>query len=284
MRWRDLADAGFSHPHIASAARRGVVVRHHRGVYAAPGTRRDRILAEVFRARPTCVSWCADHGLPVETTPKTLHVGVPGSRGLGLPRLRPTPEVTLHRCGDVTDDFPLHHLDVSAFCTTPLQQVALLDAAVRCGFIDGRDVRGLTRGPETRRRWVASHVNGASQSLGETYARVALREHGLQVEPQVHFADAGAVDLLVEGSMVVEIDGFTFHSDRKSFTVDRRRGRVLSLSGIPTVRFTHSEVVTDLMGMAAEVIDILWRHGLDPVKFRTAERATRRLGERPWWR
>ncbi len=269
---------------MVEAVRRGKVVRPHRGVYALPGVARPRVLAEVFRALPTCVSWCAARGLPVENPPSTLHLGVPESRGLGHPRLRPSQEVTLHRCGEASDDFPLHHLDVAALCTTPIQQVALLDAALGGGFIDRRDMRLLARGSQERRRWVASHVNGSAQSLGETYARVALRELGLKVEPQARFEEVGAVDLLVENSLIVEVDGFEFHSDQRSFTSDRRRSRLLAFSGLTTLRFAHAEVAADPVGMANEVLDVLWREGLDPRKFRTAENATRRLGERPWWR
>ncbi len=283
-RWRALADAGFSHAEMVEAVRHGRVVRPHRGVYALPGVTRPRVLAEVFRALPTCVSWCATRGLPLEKPPTTLHLAVPESRGLGHARRRPSNEVTLHRCGDVSDDFPLHHLDVTAMCTTPIQQVALLDAALGKGFIDGREVRLLTRGSQERRRWVASHVSGSAQSLGETYARVALRELGLKVEPQAHFEGAGAVDLLVEDSLVVEVDGFAFHSDQRSFAKDRQRSRVIAFSGLMTLRFTHSEVVADPGGMANEVVDVLWRQGHDPRKLRTAEVATRRLGEHPWWR
>jgi len=284
-RWRDLVDAGFTQSMLVTAVRQGRVTRPHRGVYAIARTARADVVRTIFRAEPTCVTWCLSAGLPLETTPTTTHLAVPASRGLGLVRQRPSSEVTMHRCGVAGRAAAIHHLDVAASCTTPIQQVALLDAAIRHGLIPLRAVHGLVKGSQRRREWVLAHVSPSAESIGETYMRVALGEVGLHVLAQVSFEHVGRVDFLVEGVVVVEVDGFAYHSDQRTFARDRQRERSLAALGITTMRFTHAEVLADPLSCALQVVDVLWRQGAaSAALLRTSEKATRRLGERPWWR
>ena len=47
---------------------------------------------------------------------------------------------------------------------------------------------------------------------------------------------------VVDGWLVVELDGFTFHSDPWTFDQDRRRDRELVRRGYTVVRFTSNDV------------------------------------------
>ena len=67
---------------------------------------------------------------------------------------------------------------------------------------------------------------------------------GLRVEPQVFVAGVGWVDLVVEGRVVVEVDGFAYHADAKQFALDRRRDAALVAMGYRVLRFTWVDVVT----------------------------------------
>lgn len=53
----------------------------------------------------------------------------------------------------------------------------------------------------------------------------------------------GEVDLLVAGVLVVELDGYSFHSDRKQFARDRWRDRELLKRNLPVARFTRADVL-----------------------------------------
>lgn len=150
--------------------------------------------------------------------------------------------------------------------------------------MDLADLAQFTRGDARRRRWLAAHASGAAQSLGETFVRVALREAGFAVEPQGRVIGVGAVDLLVEGRLVVEVDGYSYHRDAKSFAIDRARDRLLLRRDVPVMRFPHAEVVSDLSGAVLEVAETLWRRGINSRKFPTFESATRRHVPNPWWR
>ena len=100
-------------------------------------------------------------------------------------------------------------------------------------------------------------ADGRSQSLPETFARLALRGAGFAVDPQELIAGVGHVDLLVEDLAVVEIDGFAYHGDRAQFREDRRRDRALQLLGVPVLRFTYEDTVYGGDRLVAEVDSLL---------------------------
>ena len=52
----------------------------------------------------------------------------------------------------------------------------------------------------------------------------------------------GEVDLVVEGWVVVELDGYTYHCDEYQFGLDRWRDRRLVARGFLPLRFTRKDV------------------------------------------
>jgi very-short-patch-repair endonuclease len=55
------------------------------------------------------------------------------------------------------------------------------------------------------------------------------------------------VDLVwTEGKVVVEVDGYEFHSDRRAFSLDRRRDYELLVSGYVVLRLPHDEIIEDV--------------------------------------
>lgn len=61
----------------------------------------------------------------------------------------------------------------------------------------------------------------------------------------------GEVDLLVEGCVIVEIDGFAYHGDRKQYRADRRRDRAAARLGLVVLRFAFDDA--DPSAVVAEV-------------------------------
>lgn len=283
-RFKDLTAAGVSREQLRAAVSSQRVVRVHRGCYALPEASRVRQLATVFRGHLTCVTWARNVGLPVERPEPLVHLGVPSSRALGRARERPCHEVLLHRGGDYDADFAIGHLDVSAACTTPIQQLAMVEAALSRGMIVPSELSQLTSGTMRRRQWLRRRVRVGVQSLGETYARIALQEAGLDVVPQVCLPGVGTVDLVVEGRLVVEIDGYTYHSGQAQFANDRERDRSVNLMGLTPVRFTHADAVERLPELVEEVKGVLWRVGGSPPTLRTRMARAARDPTPMWWR
>jgi very-short-patch-repair endonuclease len=90
---------------------------------------------------------------------------------------------------------------------------------------------------------VVARGSALSESSGETVARLAFEDAGLCVEQQVVIPGVGRVDLLVEGRVVVEIDGYTYHSDARQFAADRRRDAQLAALGYRVLRFTWLDAI-----------------------------------------
>lgn len=153
---------------------------------------------------------------------------------------------------------PLAAIDQAARCTSPIGQVALLDAAIRHGLMVAGDVANLTVGPARRREWVARHVDPSAESILESVSRCGMRIAGLRVEPQVWFGASTRVDFVVEGKVVVETDGAQ-HFDPRALTYDRARDRALVIAGLPVMRFGYAEVLPTPAQLVREVCEATGR-------------------------
>ena len=120
----------------------------------------------------------------------------------------------------------------------------MVDSALRLGRATKADVRRRIVGPDSvRRRGLLALADGRAESVIETVARVAIRSAGLQVQSQVYIPDVGRVDLVVDGWLVIEIDGYAHHSTREQFRNDRRRANLIAEKGLVLLRFSYEDVM-----------------------------------------
>ncbi len=59
-----------------------------------------------------------------------------------------------------------------------------------------------------------------------------------------------------ETGLVVEVDGYSFHSGRKAFFSDRHRDYELLVSGFVTLRLDHDEIIRDLESAVGKIRDV----------------------------
>jgi very-short-patch-repair endonuclease len=73
------------------------------------------------------------------------------------------------------------------------------------------------------------------------------------------------VDLLwPEGRLVVEVDGYEYHSNRLAFSLDRRRDYELLVSGYLVLRLPHDEVMDDVEVAIEKIRDLVrFRRSMD---------------------
>ncbi len=244
----------------------GAVQRQVRGLYAIPGTRSDVLAARRVSGLLTCASAAARLGLPLLTSPSAVHLALPGHRAVPRAGLVPAgstlhwdSEVALSAASEPGLLAPLPTALAHALkCLPAREAIALADAALNRRLIELPEL--TAKRPRTGivdfDRLLRA-VDGRSQSLPETFARLALTRSGLSVEPQVEILGVGWVDLLVEELVVVELDGYAFHSDRAQFREDRRRDRVLHLIGIPCLRYTYDDAVHDSDRLVLEVAGVV---------------------------
>ncbi|WP_169746562.1 hypothetical protein [Demequina phytophila] len=147
-------------------------------------------------------------------------------------------------------------IDHLGACVPALEQLVALDAALNRELLTTDDVWRLTATAIPRRSWLAVQAEPRSQAPGETLARMELKAAGLAVEPQVLIPGVGHVDLVVEGRVVVEVDGLTYHSSPEAMEEDERRDRELALRGISRLRYPYS-VVRRSRGLIARQVRAL---------------------------
>ena len=123
--------------------------------------------------------------------------------------------------------------------------LVIVDSALAGRRVTVNELRARlgTKGSSAAARALLTLADADSESPLETIARVLLRIHGLDVQTQVYLEGVGRVDLLVEGVLVVELDGFEHHSDRAHYRNDRRRANALTCMGLRLVRFTYEDVM-----------------------------------------
>ncbi len=81
-----------------------------------------------------------------------------------------------------------------------------------------------------------------SQSGTESIVRLRLIAAGFDVEVQPSIGDRERADLRT-GSLLIECDGESYHSDRAAFGNDRRRDRMTMLDRWMTMRLTYDDVL-----------------------------------------
>ena len=225
-----LQQAGVSRRSIEAGVRAAAVQRVARGVYALPNSDPMLVHAGRHHAVPGCVTAASAAGLWVVRTPGKPH--------LAARHGRPISGCVVHR-GAV----PPTHLDVvcqALRCLPPLEGLAIAESAVKKGLVQLPALR--ERFPAVREQAIVrlvARIRPQSGSIIETMARYLLEEAGLNVELQVQIPGMGHLDLLVDGLLGIEADGYAHHASRDAYREDRRRWNVTVVRGVPTLRVTY---------------------------------------------
>ncbi|MDF2991445.1 MAG: superfamily and helicase and helicase subunit [Microbacterium sp.] len=107
----------------------------------------------------------------------------------------------------------------------------------------------------TKARRLAAAARGQSDSGLETLFVTRLTPWGVVVRQQVWIAGHD-VDVLIGDRLIVQLDGFAFHSTPADRQRDLAHDRELRSRGYTVLRFTYRDVVTDW----ARVEETLARH------------------------
>ena len=267
-RTADLYRLGVCWPTLRAAVDEHAVLKQAPGLWSLPGCAAPALARAALgtrgRAALSCGSAAAEHGLVVLDPDPRPHVVT------GRSAARTWPGTVVHRraSGPGTDRLGLVETLVSVAQCSPLHvAVSLVDQVLA----DDRVLPAALRaaGAPRERRWhevvdlADRRAGSAMESLARVHLALAFAGLGVRVEPQVHLRGLGRVDLLVDGWLVVETDGFAFHADRASYREDRRRNGVLSRHGYVWLRPTFEDVVARPDRMVREVLET-WTRGRPP--------------------
>ncbi|WP_394938192.1 DUF559 domain-containing protein [Psychromicrobium sp. YIM B11713] len=224
---RDLVDAEF-------------LRKTARGTYSLPNA--DPVLVKVagLNLSVTCVSAATYHDLWVLRAPVQIHVVVDKGRHV--------PDYVMHRGHRNSRQLVAPVLDTVVHalrCLPGLEALVIAESAVIKGALDLAELLMMFSGErDWKIRQLINQLDLRSGSPMETVARVLMLNAGFAIEVQRFISGVGRVDFLVEGTLVVEIDGYDFHSSKTQFDNDRRRLNALSQMGIPLLRFSGKQVIS----------------------------------------
>ncbi|NOJ60240.1 DUF559 domain-containing protein [Arthrobacter sp. 260] len=220
---------------------RGEIRRLRPGVIALPDARPDYVAAVLNNGRLTCVSAAGAYDLWTISPATTLHLSCRHGHGGGYTNHRvqtvpPHPRVPLVGVVDVL----IHALR----CLPPLEAAVMVECALR----RGDTVRSflLDQLPGDRNgtaRAVVDLVTCTAESPLEVVARILFMNAGFHVETQVPLTGVGRVDFLLEGFLVVEVDGAAYHSDRRALRRDLRRNNAVMVGGYLVLRYSYEDIM-----------------------------------------
>jgi very-short-patch-repair endonuclease len=259
-RWERLREVGVSEQALRAARQTELHVGH--GAYALPEAPLPLVTA-VRMAGVLSHATAADfHGFALWTPDKRIHVTVPSWRP-------PEAGVCFHRgrlCPDDLDPFrPMTSaLRTALDCGRSmalLEAVVVLDSAVHGRRVRPEVLRAAAaavrgHGAAALRRAV-QHMDELAESPMESVLRTLISLLPCRVSIQVRFRGVGRVDLVLDGWLVIEADGFEHHSNRREYREDRRRGNLLVEHGVATLRYSYEDLQSRPWEVLAQIERVL---------------------------
>jgi very-short-patch-repair endonuclease len=271
-----VLEAGFGRGAIVHRLSTGRLRERYRGVYLVDRTSVEPLgeeMAAILHFRGHAVlshrTAAAVWGL-LDNLPPGVSLTIVGKQG------RARHGLCLHRVPRldrrdirVRDGLPLTSpartfLDLAAEATD-----AELEEAVAAGLIRGlarldeiravlRRARGRKGAARLARLLDAGQASGFTRSKAERQMRALLRAAELP-QPRANVPLLGYVAdfLWSEHKLIVEVDGYLFHSDKTSFESDRRRDQVFAAAGYTVIRVTWTQLSTEPLAVVARIAQAL---------------------------
>ena len=229
-------------------------IGHYRGwIYDKNSFTLDQVRAFVYNACISCVSAAPIYELPIlmEERPQKTHLSVSYNRGMHPSKLRRFDDVCVHREQFVSDKE--RHTHVASIGTVLERVLVCMPLKVSLPMLDAARNRGLydfstlTIPPTGSRlphlREALSLSSDRARSILETVARLQLIDMGLRPQVGVWIEGVGEVDMIILGFIVIEVDGWAFHSSKEQREKDLKRDRELLRRGYVVLRFTYDDVM-----------------------------------------
>lgn len=254
-----LLGMGVAKKSLAADVQAEHIYRVARGCYSLASASPTRISEVAWNGFATCTTALKLHDLPTLAPDNRVHLALSPGRNLAGRHASPPDAVVRHFNAHLPlrPHDPLEALDSSYLCLLPENQLVAIDAALNRGLLQVADIANFSVTSARRRSWLMRYADARTQSPIETLARVAMIRAGLKVQSQVYVSEVGRVDFLVDGTVIVEVDGRTYHSDERQFAQDRRRDRAAAVQGLTVMRFTYDDVRWGTDAMIAQLRQLL---------------------------
>ncbi len=246
---------------LRTAVRGGHIAMLRRGVYAAPGTPPAVCEAARHGGALTCGRALRAHGIWVLEGEGPPHVWL-GAHGRAHPH-------TACRCVGhwsegtsslgVLDPAPalLHY----ARCSNEEGFFAALESALRIGAIGSSERAWIRERLPERLRWLVDLAHSKSDSGLESIVRLRLHRIGITVEAQVTIIGVGTVDFVIDGVVILEVDGVENHDGPSKRHKDLVRDAEANARGYTPLRFDYALVIHNWPRVERAIIGALRARG-----------------------
>ncbi|AMM22048.1 hypothetical protein AX769_20220 [Frondihabitans sp. PAMC 28766] len=258
---RDLVARGAGDRDLTRAVREGEVRRPRRGWYSTFSPDDLRFRAARAGGRLTGQAALEIFGAWTWNRASTFSVSVPAhSSRLTVDRKAVVaydpPRVERRGTASVVD--PRDAL-VRALAEVDFESaVALWDWALACEWFSESALDEVAALLPLDRRGIAEWGDAGSDSVIESVGRVRLLREGHTIVTQHPVPGASKVDLVVDGTVAIELDGREFHQDR--FESDRRKDLAIVRQGWLVLRGSYSMVRYEWAKILAAVRSALELH------------------------
>jgi very-short-patch-repair endonuclease len=143
-------------------------------------------------------------------------------------------------------------------CLAPPSSTALATSAIRLHGVPLELLRNQLRGDRSAPvRRALQELDLRAESIVEVDAQHLFRSSGIGFEAQVLLPGIGRVDFLLAGFLIVEIDGFAFHSKRGDMLRDRHRNNTSTVQGFAVLRYMPEHIWFNPEKVLAEINAVL---------------------------
>ena len=236
---------GTTRREFEKAVAAGLLTRVDRSRYALLETPSEVVTAACAGAVVTCTSALRLHGVDTWNDHK-LHLRLPryAQRHRGLPESAVICDHTEPISPTLVD--PLDRALTCVARSHPTEDLlVILDSLLHKRFRTLAELHFQLQGVSERARRTLSLATGLAESPPESVLRYRLAMRRIRSSPQVVIPGVGRVDLLVGKSLILEMDGRTWHESDLSFETDRCRDREATARGYTVIRVTPRQLTTD---------------------------------------
>lgn len=251
---------GCSRHQLAREADDGRIVRVRPGVYALPEADPSMVTAAAHGGELTCTEALRrQHVWVLPDSEDSVHVWLgaagrrhdhdgcrctthysPGRAGLGVASTA-TALIHAFRC-----------LSHEAF-------FAAYESAWNLRLISASDRARIRREVPRSVHWLLDVARPDAQSGLESLLRLRLHLLGIRLDCQVQIEGVGRVDFVIEGRLILEVDGREHHDGPSQRHRDLRRDAEASARGYESLRFDYALVVHDWDTVVAAILPALQR-------------------------
>lgn len=249
-----LLNAGFPRRELLRLQESGAS-QPRRGVFVLPECDEGILGAVLNNGRLSCASAAAHYGLWLRKPPARLHLACNHGHGSGFVRHR-TIRFQGHPLLPVAavEDVALHALG----CLPTPASTAMATSAIRLHGVPRELLASqlLADRSGTARR-VLRELDIRAESIVEVDLQHLFRKHGIEYASQVFLPGIGRVDFLLGGFLIVEVDGFAFHSKRGDMLRDRERNNASAVSGYAVLRYMPEHIWFNSGQVISEIRTVL---------------------------